>query len=94
MEDLLRAQKTLEKAEEVFTQHMAVEAIEGAHTRFLSGLRPITSPEASYLLTVGRLSIRPFLSPPGPSRDFATPMGAYGDSGVRGSHTRPSHAVA
>jgi hypothetical protein len=93
MENLLRAQKTLEKLEGVFVQDLAVtsEAIEGAHTQFLSGIRPITSPEARYILTVGCLTIRSFLWD---SHDNPTHTSLAHGNSVWAGHIRPSHAVA
>lgn len=63
MENLLRAQMSLEKIEESIAQHLSVETIEGAHARFLSALdlNP-SNPEVSYLLTIGRAGVHPLSS--------------------------------
>lgn len=63
LESLLAAQKILEDLQEVFVQHLSSEMMEDAHVRFLSGINPTTSPEAHYLLTIGHMNIRPFVSP-------------------------------
>ena len=61
MENLLKAQKSLEKAEESIAKHLSKESVEIAHSQFLSPLHP-GNPDALYLLTIGRAAVRPLSS--------------------------------
>ena len=61
MENLLKAQKSLEEIEESIAEHLSKESIEGAHARFLSTLNP-SHPDALYLPRVGQIVIRPLSS--------------------------------
>ena len=61
MEGLLKAQKSLEEAEESIAEHMSRESIESAHADFLSTLNP-SHPDALYLLRVGQIFVRPLSS--------------------------------
>ena len=58
MENLLRAQKSLEEVEESLTKYLPKETIEVAHARFLSRMCSSDS-DALYLLSVGRPVVRP-----------------------------------
>jgi len=58
LENLVKAQKSLEEIEEAIAEHLPMQSIEGAHTQFLSTLQPC-NPEAVYMLTVGRVVIHP-----------------------------------
>ena len=61
MENLLKAQKSLEEIEVSIAKYLPKESVEIAHTQFLSPLHP-GNPDALYLLTVGRAAIRPLSS--------------------------------
>lgn len=61
MENLLKAQKSLEEIEESIAEHLSKESIEGAHAHFLSTLSP-SHPDALYLLRVGQVVICPLSS--------------------------------
>ncbi|KAL4063332.1 hypothetical protein J3A83DRAFT_4379759 [Scleroderma citrinum] len=61
MENLLKAQQSLENIEESIVQCLSKESIEGAHAQFLSMLKP-SDPEALYLLAVGWVFICPLSS--------------------------------
>jgi len=61
LENLLTAQRDLEEVEKAIAEHLSVEIIEGAHMRYLSALHP-SNPEAIYILTIGRVVIRPLSS--------------------------------
>ena len=58
MEDLLKAQKSLEEIEDSIAEHLSREYIDGAHAHFLSTLNP-SYPDALYLLKVGQIFVRP-----------------------------------
>lgn len=61
MENLLKAQKSLENIEDSIAQHLSLESIEGAHAWFLSALDP-SNQEAAYLLKIGLAAIQPLTS--------------------------------
>jgi hypothetical protein len=77
MENMLRAQKSLEEIEESIAEHLSKESIEGAHAWFLSTLNP-SNPETFYLLTVGRTVVRPLSSRLQSSRIRSTKEGFVG----------------
>ena len=61
MENMLRAQQSLEEVEVAIARFLPKETIEGTHAQFLSTLPP-SNPEALYLLALGRGFIRPLSS--------------------------------
>ena len=61
MENMLRAQQSLEEIETSIARFLPKDTIEGTHSRFLSTLQP-SDPEARYLLGLGRGFIRPLSS--------------------------------
>ena len=58
LENLVMVQKSLEEIEEEIAEHLSVEVIEGAHMRYITTLHP-SNPEAIYIVTIGRVVIRP-----------------------------------
>ena len=75
MENMLRAQQSLEAIETSIATFLPKNTIEGTHARFLSTLPP-SDPEALYLLGLGRGFIRPLSS-----------RIKLAQQGVRNSHT-------
>ena len=61
MENMLRAQQSLEEVETSIAKFLPKETIEGTHALFLSTLQP-RDPEALYLLALGQGFIRPLSS--------------------------------
>ena len=61
MENMLRAQQSLEEVESSIATFLPKETIESTHAQFLSTLPP-SDPEALYLLALGRRFIRPLSS--------------------------------
>lgn len=61
MENMLRAQQSLEEVESSIAKFLPKETIEGTHAQFLSMLLP-SDPEALYILALGQRFIRPLSS--------------------------------
>ena len=61
MDNLLKAQQSLEEVEESIAKYVHKETIEVAHARFLSRISSSRS-EALYLLAIGRPVVRPLSS--------------------------------
>lgn len=94
MENMLKAQRSLEKIEVLITQHMSAGTVENTHARFLSALDS-SHPEASYLLTIGHAVIHPLTSRMNTFR-VGTSSNASRTKSARGGspHVRPSRAMA
>lgn len=95
MEELLKAQRSLEKIEVAIAQHLFPGTIEDTHTRFLSALDP-SNAEASYLLTIGSAVVEPFSSRMNTICVSASSNSSRSNKPTRGgtSHIRRSRAVA
>lgn len=86
MENLLKAQQSLESVQTMLVHHVPVETIEAVHTQLMSGIKPTTSPQAQYLLTIGHLNVGPTLRSLSDFPPANTHHAAHTKSG------RPSHA--